>query len=200
MRSAFQPPPTTGQKQRARPRAETGPAVLTAAWAARSAPAGPRYGRRPAIPLVEAAAEAGLQAREDGAPPGQAPAIRTNSVTTRTHRDRADRPTGRPDPVLQRLPVDPQTSGDRPDRRSRPRLVQRDGVRLEPRRVVLHDHGTSVLLGLKIQVSRVSRFRGQGPRGPPSLGRDQSGVVLPDRPGHARGRDQLPDTLRPSPT
>ncbi len=44
---------------------------------------------------------------------------------------------GCPDPVPQRLRIDPRIGGDRPDRRLRPRLVQRDRVRLELRRVVL---------------------------------------------------------------
>ena len=77
---------------------------------------------------------------------------------------------GRRYPVPQRLRVDPQISGNRPDRRSRARLVQRDRIRLELRRVALHDHETS-FSDPQDPLSRVSKIRGQGPRsGQPGVG------------------------------
>lgn len=69
---------------------------------------------------------------------------------------------GRPDPILQRLRDGPQISYERPDRRVRPRLVQRERVRVVIRRMVLHDHEMSVLRSSR-STSQVSKSRGQRP-------------------------------------
>ncbi|URN10953.1 hypothetical protein LUW77_00170 [Streptomyces radiopugnans] len=66
-----------------------------------------------------------------------------------------------PHPLPQGLGVDPQIGGDLPDRRFGPRLVERDRVRCEPRRVVLHDHEMSVL---RSPGSGVSCVQDQGSR------------------------------------
>lgn len=72
----------------------------------------------------------------------------------------------RPDPVPQRLRVDPQARGNLLDRRFRPRLVQRDRIRLELGGGVLHDHNTSISQILKIHYLECPR---SGMRAPPSL-------------------------------
>ncbi|MFD0440946.1 transposase domain-containing protein [Streptomyces chartreusis] len=53
----------------------------------------------------------------------------------------------------------PQIGSDLPDRRLGPRLVQRDRVRLELRRIVLHDHEMSVLRSSGSSVSCVQDQR-----------------------------------------
>lgn len=65
------------------------------------------------------------------------------------------------DPVPQGLGVDSQVGGDLPDRPLGPRLVRRDRVRLELRRIVLHDHEMSVL---RSSGSSVSCVQDQGSR------------------------------------
>jgi hypothetical protein len=69
---------------------------------------------------------------------------------------------GRSRPVPQRLRIDSQIDGDPPERRPGTRLVQRDGVRLELRRTVLHDHEMSDLR-LSRSMSQVSNVQEQVP-------------------------------------
>ncbi len=100
---------------------------------------------------------------------------------------------GGPDPVPQRLGVHPEITGDRLDRRSRPRPVQRDGVRLELGGVVLHPHGDSVLLDHQDpSVSGVQNW-GQGPAGRPRRS-------VPPRPrtgGHGSWSSPTPSSVSP---
>lgn len=76
-------------------------------------------------------------------------------ASARVRRAGSRRPLG---PVPQRLRVDPQISGDRPDRRLWPRTVQSDRVRLALRRIVQ----ASVLRSSR-STSRVFKIRGQRP-------------------------------------
>lgn len=94
-----------------------------------------------------------------------------NRVITRPRRHRrcgvsaGPASVGGPDPVPQRLGVHSEISGDRLDRRSRTRPVQRDRIRFELGGVVCFiPTGTPFSWTIKIQVSPVSKLRGQGPR------------------------------------
>jgi len=67
-----------------------------------------------------------------------------------------------PAPSSAALRADSQIGGDPPDRHPGTRLVQRDGIRFELRRIVLHDHEMSDLRSSR-SISQESNIRGQGP-------------------------------------
>lgn len=116
------------------------------------------------------------------APPAASAARRVPRLRTTSQRSARS---GRPDPVPQRLRADPRISSDRSGRRFGPRLVHRDRDRFELRRVVLHDHGASVLLAPR---SKRLGCPGSGVKARPGPCAGMPPGVIPPGPAPESGR------------